>query len=538
MGFFMASILGRIGTMLGATNRFSERTTFMRSHDLAEHLLTALRHPAEAQRALPLNRRLYLTLRAAILDNTLSGGSQLPSTRDLARDLELSRNTVLSAINQLISEGYLTARRGSGTFVSDTLPDARPRGTPFSTKVREPRLIDPTHRALSRRGQQITGNPGSRDFEVQPFVPGTMDLADFPIQVWHKLQNKYWRYLQRDLLDYGQEGGYLPLRQALARYLTLSRSVRVEPEQILITAGTQQAIDLAARLLTDHGDTAWVENPCYWGARRALESAGLKLHAVPVDGEGLNPSAGDWQTRPRLIYTTPSHQYPLGCVMSVARRRAVLEFAARQRCWIFEDDYDSEFRYTGQPFASLQGLDAHAQVIYSGTFSKVMYPGMRLGYMVVPPDLVDAFRTGLYDLFRPGQLILQAALTDFINEGHFNTLIRKLRVSYRSKRDQIQDALRRRLGSAVAVQGNDSGLHLCLTFPRHRGVDDVQLSEWCGQRGLQVRPLSRYYLTAPVQQGLVLGYAYVPANRVPEWATRLADTLAEQLAENTAQARQ
>ena len=496
----------------------------MRSCDLAELLLTELHRADSPQQKAPLNRRLYHTLRGTILAGKLTAGTRLPSTRDLARDLDLSRNTVMSAIGQLAAEGYLTAQQGSGTFVSATLPDQRPL-TPARAAApqRNPRI-------LSRRGALLTRSSGAERLEVQPFAPGSADYSEFPIQLWHKLQAKYWRTLDRDLLDYGQRGGHMPLRRAIAQYLTLSRSVRVTPEQVFITAGTQQAIDLTARLLTDHGDLAWVENPCYWGARAALLAAGLRLHPVAVDAEGIAPRAADWQAAPRLIYVTPSHQYPLGHVMSLARRRALLEFAARRRCWIFEDDYDSEFRYGGRPYASLQGLDEHAQVLYSGTFSKVMYPGIRLGYLVVPPDLVDAFDNGLYDLYRPGQLMLQAALTDFINEGHFNTLIRRLRVAYQARRDELSRRIQSQLGARVRISGQDSGLHLCLVFEGSDArIDDEVVAAQLAVHGISVRPLSRYYLDGSGVRGLIVGYAYVPIERVAPWAKRLCELLVQAL---------
>jgi len=479
----------------------------------------------------PLNRRLYLSLRSAILSGRITAGLQLPSTRDLARDLNLSRNTVMSAINQLTAEGYLTARQGSGTFVSDTLPELGPLSPAVRGRKPAPvgRAASESPRELSQRGNLLTAQSGSADFEVQPFAPGEIEFAEFPIQLWQKLQAKYWRSLDRDLLDYGQEGGYMPLRAAIAGYLSLSRSVRVTPEQVLITSGTQQSLDLAARLLTDHGDEAWVENPCYWGARRALQAAGLRLKPIDVDVEGIAPSTTDWQQgRPRLIYVTPSHQYPLGHVMSLQRRRALLQFAAQQRCWIFEDDYDSEFRFGGRPFASLQGLDEHAQVLYSGTFSKVMYPGIRLGYLVVPTDLLPAFNTGLYDLYRPGQLMLQAALTDFITEGHLNTLIRRLRVAYQARRDELARRIQRCLGDRVQISGQESGLHLCLLF-NTPDVDDEAIARTANAQGMTVRPLSRYYLGEPRQRGLILGYAYVPTERVPPWAQKLCQLIRSQL---------
>lgn len=492
---------------------------------VSEAILADLRQDPSSlsrQRTLPLARRLYLAMRRQILDGALVAATRLPGSRELAADLGLSRNTVLAAINQLLSEGYLVARQGSGTFVSDTLPDAHPnRPQPplhRSAPSRSPR-------SLSKRGQTLTSHAGSQHFEVQPFVPNSMDLAEFPTQLWQRLQNKYWRYLQKSLLDYGQEGGYRPLREAIARYLTLSRAVSVQPEQVLITSGTQQAIDLCARLLTDHGDVAWVEDPCYWAARRALEAAGLRLQPIAVDEEGICPKPSDWQARPRLIYTTPSHQYPLGHVMSGSRRRSLLQLAAQHRSWIFEDDYDSEFRYSGSPFASLQGLDEHAQVLYAGTFSKVMYPGMRLGYLVVPTDLVERFNAGLYDLYRPGQLMLQAALADFIQEGHFAALIRRLRVSHKARRDELLACLRSALGRRIDVLGQDSGLHVCLRFPELPQLDDEALARWLEGQRLQVRPLSRYYIGAAQLRGLVLGYAYVPEARLRPEAERLAQSL-------------
>lgn len=504
--------------------------SLMRPLDLAELLLTDLQRLDEPDAAAqPLNRRLYLSLREAVLAGRITAGVQLPSTRDLAHDLGLSRNTVMSAVNQLTAEGYLTARQGSGTFVSDTLPDLGPLSP--AARARKPNSLRQPERRLSQRGRMLTTQSGSAQFEVQPFAPGLIEFTEFPIQLWQKLQAKYWRSLDRDLLDYGQEGGYMPLRAAIAQYLMLSRSVRVTPEQVLITSGTQQSIDLAARLLTDHGDEAWVENPCYWGARRAFEGAGLRLRPIAVDSEGLAPTAAELAGgQPRMIYVTPSHQYPLGHVMSLQRRRALLEFAAGRRCWIFEDDYDSEFRFGGRPFASLQGLDPHAQVIYSGTFSKVMYPGIRLGYLVVPPDLLEAFNTGLYDLYRPGQLMLQAALTDFITEGHLNTLIRRLRVAYQTRRDELARRVQAAVGDRVIISGHESGLHLCLVFnPAYGPVDDEAIAREAEAQCMTLRPLSRYYIGTPERSGLVIGYAYVPTDRVGPWARKLAELLAAQM---------
>lgn len=509
----------------------------MRSLELSEFILTRLAarpsspRPSSAaddptlSEGAPLHRQIYRIIRQAIQEQRLLPGARLPSTRNLSADLGVSRNTVIAAINELLAEGYLTAQRGSGTYIADPLPDA------LGALPQQPAVLPPAssgNRALSLRGQRLTRHSGAEHAEVLPFVPGILDVPEFPFQTWARLQAKYWRYLDRNLLDYGNAGGYVPLRRAIAQQLALSRGVRVTPEQVLITAGTQQAIDLSARLLTDPGDLAWVEDPCYWGAIRALQSANVELHPVSVDAQGMAPQAQDWARPPKLIYVTPSHQYPLGHVMNAERRQTLLEYAAASGAWIFEDDYDNEVHYTGKPFAALQGMDQHGRVIYSGTFSKVMYPGVRLGYMVVPADLVNAFNTGLYDLYRPGQLILQAALTDFINEGHMATLIRRLRVAYRSRRDRLIEVLRARLGDAVALIGTDAGLHLCLTY-RHPTMDDETLTELCAQQRLQVRPLSAYFTATPNVQGLVIGYAYVPEERICPWGERLAEVIADAL---------
>lgn len=515
----------------------------MRSLELSEFILTRLdagsersgfagiagsQAGGERSPETPLHRQIYRIVRSAILEQRLLPGARLPSTRDLSADLGLSRNTVIAALNELLAEGYLIAHRGSGTYVADTLPDAV-KAESLATITPGPTIG--ANRRLSLRGELLTRHSGAEHSEVQPFVPGVLDVAEFPFHVWARLQAKYWRYLDRNLLDYGNAGGYIPLRRAIAQQLALSRGVKVSPDQVLITSGTQQAIDLVARMLTDPGDVAWVEDPCYWGAKRALQAASLVLHPVPVDEEGLNPGASDWQRPPRLVYVTPSHQYPLGHVMSVARRKALLDFAAQAGAWIFEDDYDNEVHYTGTPYAALQGMDVNARVIYSGTFSKVMYPGVRLGFVVVPADLLAAFNTGLYDLYRPGQLILQAALTDFINEGHMAALIRRLRVAYKTRRDALAEQIRAALGDTVTITGTDAGLHMCLTF-RDQRVDDSLIAEHCSHMRLQVRPLSNYYAGDSGLSGLVIGYAYVPEERVAPWAIKLTDAIRAGLAES------
>jgi GntR family transcriptional regulator/MocR family aminotransferase len=301
----------------------------------------------------------------------------------------------------------------------------------------------------------------------------------------------------------------------------MSRSVKVEVEQIMITAGTQQSLDLCAQLLADAGDTAWVEDPCYWGARRAFQARELKLHPITVDSDGMALEAADLATRPRLIYVTPSHQYPTGAVMSLARRRELLDVAVRKDAWILEDDYDSEFRYTGRPLAALQGLDHDDRVLYMGTFSKVLYPGIKVGYLVVPPALIDAFKSALYDLQRPGQLMVQAALADFIALGHFTTHIRKIRQTYGARRELLRRTLEQYLnGQPVTISREESGLHLVLELPDH--VDDAAMEKLAAASGIQVKALSSYYLAPPVRRGLLVGYAYCTPEKITQYAPLLA----------------
>ena len=311
-----------------------------------------------------LNRRLYLLLRDAIFNGQIAAGAKLPSSRSVANALKIARNTVVYAYDQLAAEGYVSGNAGSGTFVNDTLADTNPAPADMSEVIRQASSLRPL---LSRRGGELIADARALATQSGAFVPGVPDVSQFPHAIWRRLQLGYWRRPNSSLMAYASDGGHLPLRKALCDYLSVARSVRCTPEQILITSGTHQSIDLCGRLLGDVGEHAWIEDPCYWGARNVLQMAGLELHPVPVDEEGLNPQSQHLQHPPRLIYVTPSHQYPLGSIMSLSRRRLLLEYARHHQCWILEDDYDSEFRYNARPLASLQGLDDHDRVIYMGT---------------------------------------------------------------------------------------------------------------------------------------------------------------------------
>ena len=479
-------------------------------------------------RQLPLNRQIYQIIREAILNQILPTGMQLPSTRDLARALAMSRNTVTYAYDQLLAEGYLETRTGAGTFITDTTPDdiqlaALPRPARSGSNTAG---SAPPRSALSARGIAITQQAGVSDRQLEAFMPGIPDVSRFPHKIWNRLQNKYWRRSHPELLTYGQGGGHLPLRAAIAEYLRSARSVNCQAEQVLITTGIHQSLDIIVKLLGENGDAAWVEDPCYWGTRSVLNSLDIKTVPIAVDAEGL--PLEHTLTPPRFICTTPSHQYPLGMVMSLSRRRLLLEYAAAHQSWIIEDDYDSEFRYGSAPLASLQGMDRQDRVLYMGTFSKTMFPGLRIGFLVVPEALATAFASGSAELYRGSQLFLQATLADFMGEGYFASHIRKMRLLYAERLQLLQAAIREFLPPQLVIMGGEAGLHLTLMLPA--GCSDQAISNEARAAGIIARPLSRYYMHADsARQGLLLGYANTENEQIRPIFKRLAQIILRHL---------
>jgi GntR family transcriptional regulator / MocR family aminotransferase len=498
----------------------------------------------------PVYRQLHRLLQQAILSRELPAGTRVPSSRLLAAELGIARNTVTQVYEQLVLEGYVTSATGRGTFVADSSPDeivganepgfmgsdrlaptqgaavaaAAPAASSavssaFSSSLRAPATASGTHssreaaRALSTRGARLISGAGVSKRQGGAFMPGVPDVSRFPSRVWTRLHNKYWRSLRPDLLTYAPGGGLALLRHVLADYLRTSRSVRCSPEQIIITTGIHQSVDLAVRLLTDSGDVIWTEDPCYWGLRSVLHVSGLNSRPIAVDSEGINPSADDFAAPPKLILVTPSHQYPLGMVMSLARRRMLLEYARQHQCWIIEDDYDSEFRYGSRPLASLQGLDDAGQVIYVGSFGKTLFPGLRVGYLVAPEALAESFATASAELYREGQLLQQAVLAEFIAEGHFTSHIRKMRGLYGQRREALLHAAASRYGDALPAMGGDAGLHVVMQLPE--GCDDRAVAEAALARNIVVRPLSGYYAErSRAASGLLIGYACVPDEEI------------------------
>ncbi len=449
-------------------------------------------------------RQLYDKLRRAILDGRLRAGAKLPSTRGLAQELAIARNTVMGAYEQLLAEGYLEGKTGSGTYVARTLPEAVLNVSP----VRPTAAVTRNPGRLSRRGQTLATNRlGIRYIEPpRPFRPGTPAIDHFPFDLWSRLLAKYWRREPAGLLPYTDPAGYEPLRAAIAEYISAARAVRCDPEQIIVVSGAQQALDLATRLLLDPGDEVWMEDPGYNGARAAFLGAGVKPVAVPIDNDGLDVTMGEkLSPHARLAYVTPSHQYPTGVVMTLSRRLGLLRWAERKRRWILEDDYDSEFRYASRPVPSLQGLDKSGTVIYCGTFSKVLFPSLRLGYIVVPASLVDAFRGAKAVVDRHCPTVEQAVLAEFIAEGHLARHIRRMRMLYLERKDALLEILRRELAGAVEVRSHEAGMHVVGWLKK--GERDSVVSRRALELGVEAPALTSYREKPGGRGGLVLGYA-------------------------------
>lgn len=495
----------------------------MRIASLTDFLLMRIERGADgtiakaAAAGTPLNRQIYQAIREAILSQLLPSALQLPSSRDLAQELGISRNTVTYAYEQLIAEGYLETRAGSGTYIADTTPDQIPE-----TRLNMPPLTDPSGESeLSAHGAQLIQQAGVSDLQWGAFMPGVPDVTLFPNKIWSRLQNKHWRRSRADLLTYGDAGGYLPLREAIAEYLRMARSVNCNANQVIITTGIHQSLDIVVKLLGEHGDSAWVEDPCYWGTRSVLNSLGIKPVAIPVDAEGMRMRLANLRQPPRFICATPSHQYPLGMVMSLSRRRMLLEYAAQRKVWIIEDDYDSEFRYGSRPLASLQGMDTDDRVLYMGTFSKTMFPSLRIGFMVAPESLANAFAIGVSELYRGSQVFMQAIMADFMTEGHFASHIRRMRLLYAERLQLLQAAIDRHFGDGITLTGGEAGLHLALGLPAQ--CDDLAISRAAREAGIVARPLSRYYMNSETaRNGLLLGYAGVSNEQIAPAFDKLA----------------
>lgn len=469
-----------------------------------------------------LGRQLAQKLRQAVKRGDLQPGEALPSTRALAKSLGVARGTVLEAFEQLMAEGFLEAVRGSSTRVASSLADMHPvsGGARRGKANAKPLPLPLPSAAFAQIARQFVPLP------PVPFAVSVPAGAAAPGEVWRRLGNQIRARGEGVPSGYGDPQGVLPLRQAIAEYVRRSRSVHCDPSQIIVTTGTQQGLYLSCLVLLGNEDFAWVENPAYWGITAILETLAPKgrMVRVPVDSEGLVVEEG-LRLRPdaRAAFVTPSHQYPLGMPLSMARRNALLTWARTNAAWVVEDDYDSELRYAGHPFPSLQGLDPD-HVVYLGTFSKILFPSLRLGYAIVPPRLVEAFCGARTLLDRHPPSADQYVLAAFIAQGHLDRHIRRIRGVYGECRSQLSQLLQDVLPSDLAwLQPSDQGMHLVLWLAP--GIDDRAVSVQAARAGVAVRPVSRMYAEGSGRPGLILGLGAFSAEQIADAARRLASII-------------
>jgi GntR family transcriptional regulator/MocR family aminotransferase len=463
--------------------------------------------------SLPLHRQIYEEWRQGILRGRFSRGERVPSTRELAGALAVSRSTVTVAYDQLAAEGYLETAHGAGTFVCRELPDesltpANGRsGGATGTKI-----------GLSQFGIRIADDPGlppTPSGVINLSLPGP-DIDHFPFALWRKLLNRHLRQPKNAVFSYAKEaGGYEPLRREIASYVARSRAVRCTPEQVIVVNGSQQALDLCVRLLLDPGDEVAIEDPGYQGARRILAAVGARLRLARIDSDGI--VIGDLGKKARLIYVTPSHQFPTGVSMSLARRLELLEWARGHGAVLIEDDYDSEYRYTGPPLPAMQGMASGAGVVYIGTFSKVMFPGLRVGYIIVPLQLVEPFTRAKWLADRSTPVLDQAALADFLREGHLERHIRRMRRIYGRRREVLTESLHRHFGERARVLGDAAGMHLMVRF------EDCGIFASAARNNVYLADSGAYYLGEAPPGEYVFVFSRVGERTIREGVKRLAD---------------
>lgn len=506
----------------------------------AEQIELALSSRADG---MPLQRWLYDELRSAILTGRLPPGARLPSSRDLAARFALSRGTVLSVFSQLDAEGYLSGAVGRGSFVAPELPELSGRGIDsgdrVSSKKRDGRsgaaerkgdrdggaqtravALSIRGRLLARSAFDVSGRPGP----ARAFRASQPDLDAFPFELWARLAARRARRTRRDLRGDGEAQGYRPLREAIAEYVGMSRGIACTAGNVVMLGSVQQAIDLAARLLLDPGDAAWIEDPGYQGARFVLEAAGARVIGVPVDASGINVQwARQHAPEARLAYVTAGRQAPLGPSLALERRLSLLEWARDRGAVIVEDDYDSEYRFEGHPLAAMKSLDHDGHVIYCGTFSKLLFPALRTAYAILPERLVDPFVAALSLTARHVPLDQQSVLHEFIAEGHFGRHIRRMRMLYGERAEALTTAAGRHLSGFLHIPRITAGLDAPAFFPP--GTDDADMARRAAREGIETRPLSLYAIDRPAPPGLVLGFASVDSAAIESGMAVLARAL-------------
>lgn len=470
----------------------------------------------------PISTQLYVTLRDLMLSGAIAAGIRLPSSRTLARDLSVSRTTVIDAFDRLIAEGLVESRVGAGTFVSDVLNAERPQSPAAvgrARPIRKPSLSRAMGWAVDRFSdrQRLPHSP-------RAFVTALPAFDAFPMAQWARLAAKHWRGRREDVMGYGAPFGHAPLREAIAAHLRANRGIACEKEQIFITGGAQQAFGLIGTVLLNPGDKVWFENPGAIGARNAFLACGAELVPVPVDVDGLRVEEGLKRSRDfRLVFATPSHQQPLGHIMSLERRFALLRSAERAGAWIVEDDYDGEFFFGRRPLPTLKSVDRTGLVIYVGTFSKSLFPALRLGFMLVPPSLVDTFAKVSAAFVQGVPSSPQAVVAEFMEEGYFVTHIRRMRRIYEERHAALCDAARRELDGLLDVVGTDSGLHTIGHLPGH--LSEIAVARAAASRGIVVSPIARFSIEPTEVNGLVLGFGGVKPSEIRSGIRVLSEVL-------------
>ncbi|OWY41033.1 GntR family transcriptional regulator [Xenophilus sp. AP218F] len=475
---------------------------------------------------LDLHQRIQRALRALILDGALGPGVKLPATRSLAQSLGLARDTVENAYVQLHRDGFIVRREGSGSYVSEAIGAELKGGARRRARQQEHRRgAPPPGSGLSRRGRLIFESGGVADQQaVKAFATGLPETRTFPTDVWERLQRQVLKSCRSNVLLHGDPQGAEPLRKAIADYLNLERGAKVSAEQILVLSSTRQALFLCAQLLVDAGKAIMMENPGYFGARKAFESAEARIVPIDVDEQGIRVDLlrAD-RSGANAVYLTPSHQYPTGATLSLERRLELIGWAAETGKWIIEDDYDSEFHYDGLPTACVQGLDARQRTIYLGTFSKTLYPGLRMGYMAVPHELVSAFTFARSIMDGHTPPILQLTLARFMEDGHYNAHIRAMRKLYAGRREAMLAAIDRHLAGIVVPLRPQGGLQIpCLL---QAGWSEAETIRQAAAAGVQLPGLSRLYAGEEKRQGWLLGYASLAAHEIEAAMSRLAQAL-------------
>jgi GntR family transcriptional regulator/MocR family aminotransferase len=468
-----------------------------------------------------LQRWLYQEISAAILAGRLAPGSRLPTTRDLARQAGVARGTVMAVYDQLAAEGYLSGSVGRGSFVESSLPDQWFR----CQKMEAPKAgTAQSGPGLSKRGKLLARSPFAvkgRPRPVRAFRAHLPDTTTFPFDLWTRIANRRYQISGQDLLGDAAAFGYLPLRQAIACHLGMSRGIVCTAEQIMIVSSVQQVIDLSARLLLDPDQDAWMEDPGYPGARLLLEAAGARVVLVPVDAGGLDVAAGQARApHAKLVYVSAGRQCPLGPPLALERRLALISWAEDARALIIEDDYDSEYRFAGPPLAALKSLDGSGRVIYTGTFSKLLFPALRLAFAVLPEHLTKPFARAGALVCRFSSILPQVALHEFMAEGHFARHLRRMRQLYADRAETLRQAAEADFSGLLELPKITAGLDTPVFLPH--GTDDRKIARLAAEAGLECRPLSFYSGGGPIRPGLLLGFGAVPQEAIWAGAATLA----------------